>query len=1036
MIKYGEGWAPPYYILACESPHEMSVIQPFIPARTSTGLKRSAPFVQHQGKGEKYATGATTAIRGRKSVTIGTWNVRSLQASGRIEQLTHEMSRYQWHLLGLCEVRKKNSGEDLTLEGHKFFYSGREDIHHHGVGFLVNKDAVKAIMGWQPISSRLMTIRLRATPFNITIVQVYAPTSSYDDDEMEEFYEQLQAVVDTVPKQDILIVQGDWNGKVGEDAQTDWKSTCGPYCNKESNERGLRLLEFAGANQLCLANTFGMHKPSRRWTWHSPGGKYHNQIDYILVKRRFKSSIKTAKTRSFPGADVGSDHELVMMTLKLRLNTAKKNSNIRDKFNLEKLKSPEVANAFRSKVDERLFPLIEDIGKSNINVTMTAFNKAITETAKECLGRYQQPKKPWVTSDILDLCDKRRGLKNKRNTREGATEYKIINSLIKKSMTEAKESWLESKREEIDLNLKYNNSKRAYQLVKELTSKKGNRSSPILDKNGKCLTEDKDILSRWTEYCSELYSHKANGDPEILQVSPSSNKGNYPILREEVEMAVKHLKKGKSPGADNIPAELIQAGGEVMIDALTAICNNIWQTGEWPLVWTQSLIITIPKKGNLQLCQNYRTISLISHCSKVMLKILLMRLNPQAEGIIKEEQAGFRAGRNTMEQIFNLRIICERYLQHQQHLYHVFVDFKKAFDRVWHDALWATLKFYNIDEKLITVIEGLYKSATSAVYHNNTIGQWFSPTVGTRQGCLLSPTLFNIFLERIMTEALDEHQGSVSIGGRNITNLRFADDIDGLAGTEDELKSLMDNLQRVVKAYGMEVNADKTKIMTNNPEGIITDISVDGQVLETVESFKYLGAIVSDEGSRKEILSRIAQATAMFHKLNSLWKDKNLAVKSKIRLMRTLVISILLYACESWTLTAELERKISATEMKFYRRLFNIRYQDHITNLEVAERVTAAVGPMETLLSTVKRRKLMWFGHVVRSDGLAKTVLQGTVRGGRRRGRQRKRWEDNVKEWTGLTLHEAMKIASDRDAWKTVTVNCCVVPLRSTATMG
>ena len=169
----------------------------------------------------------------------------------------------------------------------------------------------------------------------------------------------------------------------------------------------------------------------------------------------------------------------------------------------------------------------------------------------------------------------------------------------------------------------------------------------------------------------------------------------------------------------------------------------------------------------------------------------------------------------------------------------------------------------------------------------------------------------------------------------------------------------------------------------------------------------------------------------MFFKLNSLWKDKSLAVKSKIRLMRTLVISILLYACESWTLTAELESKISATEMKFYRRILNIRYQDHITNLEVTEKVTAVVGPLETLLSTVKRRKLMWFGHVVRSAGIAKTVLQGTVPGGRKRGRPRKRWEDNVKEWTGLTLHEAMRTAIDRDAWKCVINNCCVMPLRS-----
>ena len=106
----------------------------------------------------------------------------------------------------------------------------------------------------------------------------------------------------------------------------------------------------------------------------------------------------------------------------------------------------------------------------------------------------------------------------------------------------------------------------------------------------------------------------------------------------------------------------------------------------------QSLVITLPKKGNLQQCQNYRTISLISHPSKVMLKIILNRLKPQAEKIIAEEQVSFKAGRSTTEQVFNLRILCETYLQHQQDLHHVFIDFKKTFDRVWHAALWSTMK--------------------------------------------------------------------------------------------------------------------------------------------------------------------------------------------------------------------------------------------------------------------------------------------------------------------------------------------------------
>ena len=185
------------------------------------------------------------------------------------------------------------------------------------------------------------------------------------------------------------------------------------------------------------------------------------------------------------------------------------------------------------------------------------------------------------------------------------------------------------------------------------------------------------------------------------------------------------------------------------------------------------------------------------------------------------------------------------------------MDFKKAFDTVWHAALWASMRLYNINNNLIRTIECLYNKATSAVYHDNNIGEWFRTTVGVRQGCLLSPTLFNIFLERIMADALEDREGTVSIGGRTITNLRFADDIDGLAGREEELVKLVKHLEAST-AYGMQISAEETQLMTNNANGTSTDITIDNKKLENVRSFKYLRAIVSDEGSKPEVLSRIA----------------------------------------------------------------------------------------------------------------------------------------------------------------------------------
>ena len=145
---------------------------------------------------------------------------------------------------------------------------------------------------------------------------------------------------------------------------------------------------------------------------------------------------------------------------------------------------------------------------------------------------------------------------------------------------------------------------------------------------------------------------------------------------------------------------------------------------------------------------------------------------------------------------------------------------------------------YNTSANLVRTIEQLYDKATSAVQMNGSIGEWFSTTIGVRQGCLLSPTLFNIFLERIMSDALEEHDGKVSIGGRNITNLRFADDIDALAEKEQELEALVESLDKTCTRYKMEISAEKTKLMTNGANGangIQREIKVKGQASSTLE---------------------------------------------------------------------------------------------------------------------------------------------------------------------------------------------------------
>jgi endonuclease/exonuclease/phosphatase family metal-dependent hydrolase len=185
-----------------------------------------------------------------------------------------------------------------------------------GVGLLLCKEAKKALIGYNPISSRIITARFNAAPFNITVIHVYASTSLFSEEDIEAFYNSTEDALAKSPKKDIVILAGDWNAKVGSD-NTDWKLVMGKYGFGDRNERGEHLLEFATAHNLYVCNTRFQQKPNRKWTWASPNGVHKNMIDLVLIQQRWKSSVINCRT--FQSADISSDHSLVLCNIKLRL---------------------------------------------------------------------------------------------------------------------------------------------------------------------------------------------------------------------------------------------------------------------------------------------------------------------------------------------------------------------------------------------------------------------------------------------------------------------------------------------------------------------------------------------------------------------------------------------------------------------------------------------------------------------------------------------------------------------------------------------
>lgn len=513
----------------------------------------------------------------------------------------------------------------------------------------------------------------------------------------------------------------------------------------------------------------------------------------------------------------------------------------------------------------------------------------------------------------------------------------------------------------------------------------------------------------WRTYCQNLYF-----DDGIQ--APLLNYEHEPdILFSEVEHALKKLKMGKATGIDALSAETLKCLGNDGISLLHSICNKVWSSGVWPDEWCSSTFVPLHKKGSPTNPDNYRLLSLISHSSKVLLYILQSRLESFIGWQISPAQAGFVKGRGTREQILNLRQIIEKAREHYFPVYICFVDYSKAFDNVKWPKLWEILHSMGVPYHLIFLIQKLYMSNSAQVRIDGNLSNQMATRKGVRQGCVLSPMLFNIYSEFVMRHVLDNWHGGITIGGSKISNLRFADDTTLIAASQEELLALLSNLEQHSAAYGLSINYNKTKVMIVDREhNNYPEMKSVGRC-QVVQSFVYLGSLIENSGGcENEIRRRIQQARAAMTKLTKIWRDNNITRSTKMSLVQTLVFSIFLYASETWTIKKVDRAHIDAFEMWAWRRMLRIPYTAHRTNVSILNEL----GNPKRLSSIVFTRILTFFGHIHRSDNMEKLVVQGHAPSGRRRGRSPTRWVDATKQLMDVSVTKATELTRNRERWR------------------
>uniref|UniRef100_A0A4W2H271 Endonuclease/exonuclease/phosphatase domain-containing protein n=1 Tax=Bos indicus x Bos taurus TaxID=30522 RepID=A0A4W2H271_BOBOX len=474
----------------------------------------------------------------------------------KLEVVKQEMARVNIDILGISELRWTGMGE-FNSDDPYIYYCEQESLERNGVATMVNKRVQNVVLGCNLKNNRMISVHFQGRPFNITVIQAYAPTSN--SEEAEQFCEDLQDLLELTPKKYVLFIIGDWNAKVGSQ---ETPGVTGKFGHGVRNEAGQRLIEFCQENTLVITNTPFQQPKRTLYTWTSSDGKQRNQIDYILCSQRWRSSIQSAKTRL--GADCGSDHELLIAKLRLKLKKVGKTTRP-FRYDLNQIPydyTVEVRNRFKGpdlidRVPDELLTEVRDI---------------VQETGIKTIPMEKKCKKAkWLSEEALQIAVKRREAKSKGEKER----YKHLNAEFQRIARRDKKAFLSDQCKEIEENNRMGKTRNLFKKIRDTKGIFHAKMGLIKDRNGMDLTEAEDIKQRWQEYTEELYKKDLpdldNHDGVITHLEPD-------ILECEVKWALGSITTNKASGGDGIPVELFQILKDDAVKVLHSICQQIWKT--------------------------------------------------------------------------------------------------------------------------------------------------------------------------------------------------------------------------------------------------------------------------------------------------------------------------------------------------------------------------------------------------------------------------------------------------------------------------
>ena len=843
-----------------------------------------------------------------------------------------------------------------------------------------------------------------------TVIIHYSPCEG--SNEAEDHYRSLLDATTSIPRHNVLLTIGDFNAHVG--TNDTFKYTY----HRNNNQNGRLLIDYAEETNMMIANKFFRKRTGKRlWTFMSDSTGAKTQVDYILIRRKWKNSLHNCEAYSSFNS-VGSDHRILKLSLRNNSTKAKKTQ-----YDWSILKDKDTSTEYSKAVRDKFIELQSE----NLSATelYENFIEADNTISKKMIPKRRVNRKVNTAYDhrIQELREKVETAYNKytlANTNESYEGLVKAKDNVRNMYTNIESNALQKATEQVELTNQESKHSKCWKLINEITGRKNTKKGII-----KAKSKD-DRVNIWYEHFKKLLGSERKDDTNIsinpdlnLDLSETHDIRITAFTLEEYRKVTNNLKDGKAAGPDDISPEILKYC--TFDDIILNFANNILTLQETPAQWTSSNIKPLPKSGDLSDVNNYRGISLASIASKITNKMILNRIQPAIDKLLRNNQNGFRPGRGTIAHILAIRRLIEGIKARNIESIIICVDFKKAFDSIDREALFKILKIYGIPELLIRTIKCLHSNSKAQVITPDGNTETFSIQNGVLQGDTLAPFLFIIDLDYAMWQAIDGRESELGFEitrkksrrhpSVSITDFSYADDVALISNNIEEAQTLLQRVEEECGNIGLKINSKKTEAMyfdIDNTEHIHTILN---SKIKIVDNFKYLGAWM--ESSEKDFNIRKALAWSAANKMKKLWKS-SIQDSLKIRIFRATIETIYTYGAETWTTTKTMIKRIDGCYTRLLRMALNVSWKDKLNN-------SILYNGLSRISEVIQERRLKLAGHLMRheTEMAHKLVLWEPTNGRARRGRKTITFVDNLREDTGLNdATEMTTMMLNRDVWR------------------